>query len=98
MNDQLLQEVADALEITGVRLTVDQVRTLVADDEDLLDDVQEWGTSDTEVLGQLANLLSQHLLGEAWPTYGRGGSEIDAFTARLLASASSHGYAVSENT
>ncbi|MDH0071289.1 hypothetical protein N7359_01870 [Stenotrophomonas maltophilia] len=93
--DGLFAEIAEELQVTGVSLSASQARELVADDDELLEMIEEWGADDTELLSQLANLLSQQLLGETWPTFGdasRPGA--DTFQERFEAAAKAHGYAL----
>lgn len=93
--DGLFAEIAEELQVTGVSLSASQARELVADDDELLEMIEEWGADDTELLGRLANLLSHQLLGEAWPTFGeatRPGA--DSFQERFEAAAAAYGYAL----
>jgi len=95
--EELYAEIAEELQVTGVTLSASQARELVADDEELLEMIEEWGADDTELLGQLADLLSQQLLGESWPTFGeatRPGA--DTFQERFEAAASAYGYALAD--
>lgn len=96
IDSDLAQEVAEALEDTGVRLTVDQVHVLLDGHAELIELLDDWGVDDTDCLGQLINLLSDQLVGEPWPTYGsvNQGRDLDAFTERLHAAARKHGYQV----
>ncbi|MBN8924119.1 MAG: hypothetical protein BGP10_04265 [Rhodanobacter sp. 68-29] len=96
IDSELATDVAEALEVTGLRLTADQVRELLQGEDELVSELEEWGVDDTELRGQLASLLSQRLLGEPWPTYGdiaRGKGE-DAFHQRLQQAAIARGYEV----
>lgn len=97
-NDGLLAEIAGALEVTGLRLTPAQVQQLLVDEDALVGQLEEWGADDSELLGQLANLLSEDLLGEAWPTFGQGtaGRDVDDFHVRFLDAARTRGYALLE--
>ena len=90
---ELLAEIAEALEVTGLRLTPAQVQQLLVDEDALVGQLEEWGADDTELLGQLANLLSEDLLGEAWPTFGQrtAGRDVDDFHVRFLAAARAGG-------
>ncbi|QOX05569.1 MULTISPECIES: hypothetical protein [Xanthomonas] len=93
--DELFAEIAEVLQDTGVALTAEQARELFGDNEELLDTIDEWGADDTEVLGQLASLLSQQLLGEQWPTFGEADHrDIDVFDKRIKDAAMARGYAL----
>ncbi|MDQ1090636.1 hypothetical protein QE400_000049 [Xanthomonas sacchari] len=91
--DELFAEIAEALQITGICLTVAQAQELLGDDDELLDTIEEWGVEDTDVLGQLANLVSQKLLNEPWPTFGDH-RDPHAFEQRINAAATAQGYAL----
>ncbi|WP_440986272.1 hypothetical protein ACQHIH_21465 (plasmid) [Xanthomonas sontii] len=92
-SDELFAEIAEALEITGFRLTSEQAQELLVDDGELLETIDEWGLEDTDVLGQLADLVSQKLINEPWPTFGDE-RYIVAFERRLKEAAMLHGYAL----
>lgn len=96
IDSELATEIAEALEVTGMRLTVDQVRELLQGEDELVDDIKEWGVDDTELRGQLSNVLSLHLLGERWPTYGdvAAGTDDGAFFRRLAQAAAERGFEI----
>ncbi|WP_164153526.1 hypothetical protein [Stenotrophomonas maltophilia] len=95
-SDEFYAEVADALQVTGVALTVAQARQLLAGHAELLSQIDDWGVDDTEVLNQLACRLAVELIGEHWPTYGdeRNGRDFRAFEASLRGAALARGYAL----
>ncbi|KZC41168.1 hypothetical protein RHOFW510R12_00890 [Rhodanobacter sp. FW510-R12] len=96
IDSELATDIAEALEVTGVRLTVDQVRELLQGEDELVDDLEESGVDDTELRGQLSNVLSLYLLGEPWPTYGdvAAGMDNDAFLRRLAQAAAERGFEI----
>lgn len=97
-DEELIAEIAEALEVTGLRLTPVQIQQLLVDEDDLVEQFEEWGADDTDLLRRLANLLSEHLLGESWPTFGesRAGRDVDDFQVRLLKAALARGYTLLE--
>ena len=79
--------------ISGVVLSHDQLFALLEDEDDLVDEVIEWGVDDTETSGRLAAALSEHLLDRSWPLYGDN-ADVDAFIADLRAAATAKGIKV----
>lgn len=79
---------------TGVVLTDDALRELVADD--LAAQVSSWGASDTVVREGLCDGLARTLTGRGFPTYGERLSEaaVDVFFADLASAAHERGWAV----
>lgn len=84
----IVQHLVDICEIDFTR---EQVQTLLDDNEDLVSDIDEWGYWDTEVRGRLASMVTRHLLGRRWPTYGDK-VDIDQFVEDLKAAGALKGY------
>jgi hypothetical protein len=96
LDAELVEEIADSLEITGIRLTSSQILQLLDGEDELVEQIEEWGADDTDLLGQLANLLARDLVGEGWPTFGdeRNGCDTEDFAERLFVAARIKGFAV----
>jgi hypothetical protein len=96
LDQELLGECAQALEVTGLRLTTEQVRDLLSSNHALAGELSEWGPRDTETLAQLVDHLTTQLLSESWPTFGeeRSGRDTASFNQRFLAAARGAGYVV----
>ena len=97
-DEDLLYEISESLEVTGLRLTSAQVQMLLEDEDELIEQLEEWGADDGELMEQVANLLSQELLEEDWPTFGQkfAGYDVDDFHVRFLAAARTRGYTLLE--
>lgn len=94
ITDEDLNECIEEIEgLCGIVFTPEQLTLLLTDEEDLVDDIAEWGVEDTETSGQLASVVSNHILSRSWPLYGDS-VDINAFLSDLCKAAESKGYLV----
>lgn len=96
LTDEVAQECIELIQdISGVVLTKDQLAAVFHDDEDLVDEIVDWGTEDTETGGRLASAFAKHVLDRSWPLYGEK-ADLDAFVGDLRAAALAKGYKVEQ--
>jgi hypothetical protein len=89
----------DALsDMSGVVLARDQMLSFLERTE-LMETIIEFGEVETQIRENLADELSQELIGRAWPTFGdlRNGTEtMEEFASALNVAAAQAGYTVEE--
>lgn len=94
LTDEMAEECIELIQdISGIVLTKDQLAALFKDDEDLVDEIVEWGTDDTEASGRLASAFAEHVLDRSWPLYGEK-ADLQAFVSQLRTAALSKGYKI----
>lgn len=96
LTDEVAQACIELIQdVSGVVLTKAQLGAVFDDDEDLVDEIVEWGADDTEASGRLASAFAEHLIGRSWPLYGEK-ADLDAFLGDLRAAALAKGYKVED--
>lgn len=95
---ELAEECIDFIQgISGITVTTDQLAALFEENEDLADELVDFGVDDTESSGSLASAFAQHVLDREWPLYGEQ-ADLQAFVRDLRVAAMSKGYKVEEPT
>ncbi len=94
ISDEDIDDCIEFIEgISGIVFSRDRLKALLDDDEDLADEIAEWGVDDTETSGSLASFVAEHLLDRPWPLYGDK-VDIDAFVGELRKAAEAKGYKI----
>lgn len=75
----------------GIDLTDAQLEELCSDSQ-IVAEVTEWGTFDTQTQERIANVLAEKIVGRRWPMYGDSKESKEAFYRDFEREALSKGY------